>query len=65
MSEESSETKASVGGETFMISRRGTKEFVAPPETSNTCENASVARCRLFCMIPERVEVESRLESER
>ena len=57
--------KASVGGETFMISRRGLNVFFAPLETSNTCENACAARCRLVCIIPERIEAESGLESER
>ena len=65
MSAESSETKVSVGGETFMISRRWTKVFLAPPETSNTCENACVARCRLVRVIPESIEAEFGLESER
>jgi hypothetical protein len=39
--------------------------FFAPLETSNTCENACAARCRLVCIIPERIEAESGLESER
>jgi hypothetical protein len=64
-SAESSETKVSVAGETFMISRSGKKVLFAPFETSNTWENAWGARCRLVCIILEKVEAGFELESER
>jgi hypothetical protein len=63
MSAESSEMKVSVRGEAFMISKSGMNVFFGPFEASKTWEKARVARCRLVCMILEKVE--EGLESER
>jgi hypothetical protein len=48
-----------------MISKSGMKVFFGPLEASKTWEKASVARCRLICMILENVEIGLELESER
>ena len=64
-SEESSEMKVSVEGETVMMSKRGVNVFFGPSEASKTWEKVREARCRLVCTILEKVEAGLELESER
>jgi hypothetical protein len=64
-SAESSARKVSVEGEALIMSKSGTNESVEPLETSNTWENTWRARCRLVCIILEKVEVELEPESEK
>jgi hypothetical protein len=56
---------ASVEGETFMMSKSGMNVFFGAFEASKTWEKARVARCRLVCMILEKVEAGREPESER
>jgi hypothetical protein len=63
ISAESSEVNVSVEGETFTMSKSGMNVFFGPFEASKTWEKVRVARCRLVCMILEKVE--AGLEPER
>jgi hypothetical protein len=48
-----------------MMSKRGVNVSFGPLEASKTWEKAREARCRLVCMILEKVEAGLELESER
>ena len=65
ISAESSEMNFSVEGETFMMSKSGMNVFSGAFEASKIWEKAKAARCRLVCMILEKVEAGLEPESER